>query len=1008
MKQHLRVILFLLFIPSLIFAQSPEIVSPPVSKSACAGTSVELGLEATGAGLSYEWFHDGTSIGNNNNILSYASVATADAGEYYCVVTNTEGSVTSATVQIVVVDGVPTVTSSPVSENLCEGSDQTFTVEYSGLSNFAWFHDGEQISLEYSNSLSLTNFDNGDVGTYYCQLTNICGSVNSDEFTLSVTENVEITNQSSGATVCEGEAVEMSVEATGTDIEYQWKYEGADIDGATDATYQIDEMPVDMTGMFSCVVGNDCSSETSLSVAYSINALPNITGTPISTSDCVGETITLTSTANGTGDITSQWMINGELQDGETSSAIDITLVAGDTLYVCNKFTNACGSVYSDSAMVIPDEAPTITDQPETQTVCQGDTAHLSVKVVGKEPITYQWKKGGVNVYGMQYSGDESSILNINGVNESHIGDYTCEVTNSCGEVISIVATLSVQLPPVVWDQPNAVAECEGDTAKFDLWAEGTDPLAYSWHKLDGDADLSTADSLWINGLTPEDAGQYYCIIDNVCGDYSSDTVELEVKLAPYFIVQPEDTEVCEGDSVSLTVSVGGYGDIGLMWYRGEDNGAMTSELDSILTYNPSHHLQSDTYFCSAMGECGVAESDVAYLSIGTLPVITLNPAASMQECENNELQLFADAAGEGLNYQWYHEGDAIPGQTDTTLHFMHVDDALSGEVYFQAYNACAAVNSEVSVLTINPAPEFNLGEDVDFCLGGSVTLSTDVPAQSYNWNNGLSNYSSITVDTTGVFVLAAIGDNGCTGYDTVEVHVHDYYEFDLGEDVEACGEYVIDAGEGAHSYLWNNAAENHAIVVNVSGQYYVTAQGDDYGCETSDTINVTILEKPTVNLGADHTIAHDSTLLIVVSGDYSSFLWSNGDVDNSALFDAAYMQPGDHDIWCEVSLENGCTARDSVIITVMNGNSIDMVESSERIDIYPNPSYGEFTLDFDMKENLENVSIYDYQGKLMQYVDVNLMNSSINFSTESLKSGMYIVNLKTKTRNLNYRLIKK
>ena len=43
---------------------------------------------------------------------------------------------------------------------------------------------------------------------------------------------------------------------------------------------------------------------------------------------------------------------------------------------------------------------PTITTQPASQTVTEGQTATFTVAASGSAPISYQWRKGGVNIAG--------------------------------------------------------------------------------------------------------------------------------------------------------------------------------------------------------------------------------------------------------------------------------------------------------------------------------------------------------------------------------------------------------------------------------------------------------------------------------------------------------------------------------------------------------------------------------------------------------------------------------
>lgn len=77
---------------------APAIVTAPASRTAVQGTSTSFSVVASGTGpLAYQWRRDGSPIaGAQADTLVLPSVALADAGTYSVVVTNAQGSATSA------------------------------------------------------------------------------------------------------------------------------------------------------------------------------------------------------------------------------------------------------------------------------------------------------------------------------------------------------------------------------------------------------------------------------------------------------------------------------------------------------------------------------------------------------------------------------------------------------------------------------------------------------------------------------------------------------------------------------------------------------------------------------------------------------------------------------------------------------------------------------------------------------------------------------------------------
>jgi len=83
--------------------------------------------------------------------------------------------------------------------------------------------------------------------------------------------------------------------------------------------------------------------------------------------------------------------------------------------------------------------APTITTQPQSQTVTVGANVQFSVTASGKPTPTYQWYFNGTAI-----SGATNSSLSLSSVQLANAGDYIVTVVNSLGSVTSSKATLTV------------------------------------------------------------------------------------------------------------------------------------------------------------------------------------------------------------------------------------------------------------------------------------------------------------------------------------------------------------------------------------------------------------------------------------------------------------------------------------------------------------------------------------------------------------------------------------
>jgi hypothetical protein len=86
---------------ALIGASAPVITVQPVGGAFYPGVPFQLQVGATGAGLGYQWYKNGSAIGGETNwFLTFAGLTVQDSGSYYAQVSNTGGSVKSATVSV--------------------------------------------------------------------------------------------------------------------------------------------------------------------------------------------------------------------------------------------------------------------------------------------------------------------------------------------------------------------------------------------------------------------------------------------------------------------------------------------------------------------------------------------------------------------------------------------------------------------------------------------------------------------------------------------------------------------------------------------------------------------------------------------------------------------------------------------------------------------------------------------------------------------------------------------
>lgn len=173
--------------------------------------------------------------------------------------------------------------------------------------------------------------------------------------------------------------------------------------------------------------------------------------------------------------------------------------------------------------------APTISTQPQSQTVLAGTSVTFSVVANGSPPLTYQWRRNGANI-----AGATAATLTLPSAQVAEAGAYTVVVTNAASSVTSAAANLTVNAgggvgSPAITLQPIAVAAANGSTVALTVVATGTPAPTYQWRKDGANVAGATNAALILPGVTAASAGSYSVVVANNAGSVTSNGAAVTV-----------------------------------------------------------------------------------------------------------------------------------------------------------------------------------------------------------------------------------------------------------------------------------------------------------------------------------------------------------------------------------------------------------------------------------------------------------------------------------------------
>ena len=245
-----------------------------------------------------------------------------------------------------------------------------------------------------------------------------------------------ITTQPADLTVAVGDAATFTVAATGAPpLTYRWRKGETLLEGATENSFTIPAAQIADAGLYSVVITNAVGTTTSRDATLAVQppSAPQITVGPLAQTVVSGHPATFTATASGVPAPTFQWLFNGIVIPGATSSSHTINLTtpghAGRYSVVAR---NSIATATSAEAILVVEFAPYFTLIPADVTMAAGGPVNWSALGEGVPAPTFQWRRNGVDLPGFT-----SANFHLPQLSVADAGTYTVVIRNSVGSLES-------------------------------------------------------------------------------------------------------------------------------------------------------------------------------------------------------------------------------------------------------------------------------------------------------------------------------------------------------------------------------------------------------------------------------------------------------------------------------------------------------------------------------------------------------------------------------------------
>ncbi len=546
-------------------------------------------------------------------------------------------------------------------------------------------------------------------------------------------------------------------------------------------------------------------------------------------------------------------------------------------------------------------------------------SANLNVSIAGTYTVTATDAFGCTDVNSVTVTNSPSPTPNINGPGQFCLGtDATLTVANGPFDIYAWsqgdnTPSITVASGGTYTVTVTAANGCTGTTTEVLIPLPAPNPnISQAPYACNGNITLNAGGGFtnyaWSTGNTTQNNtvnsdGSYTVTVTNGQGCTGTDTQFVTIPDAPNVTISGTTT-FCTGSNTTLNATTG-FND-----YDWSNSGSTGSNLTVTL---------AGTYTVTVTDGFGC--TDVSSAVVTSLLSPSPNISGPGQFCDGTSVTLSV-ANGPFTDFDW-NNGSNSPTIT--------VSNGGTYTVTVTATNGCTGTSVENLTEIIAPIPNLT---QATYACNNTAVLNSNLGFSSYQWSNGATSGTSISVNTEGEYTVTVTNAQGCTGTNSIIAEIPPEPLVDISGSASICqgNTTTLVATTGFSQYAWSNGDLDESITINQSGTYFVTIT-DNFGCTAENSKSVNVLPNPNPQITGSSSICPGSNTVLGVSGTFNSYLWSNGSTNANITVNT----PDTYEV--VVTATNGCTGTDDVVVVVSNSLNINVSE-------LPYACNGQITLD--------------------------------------------------------------